>query len=369
MQNLAVGLVTAEQYFYHRSIIDFGPDAEPGAELEGPEPRRRLLNLLRKTGAVDHCVPLAPFSLSREDLERVHTTEYLDAFVELSNAHGGELGDYAGFGPGSFEIAALSAGGVVAAAEAVATGQVQRAFALVRPPGHHAEAGRARGYCLLANIPLAIERLRASGLVSRVAVVDWDVHHGNGAQVIYYGDPEVLTISLHQAQLYPVDSGFIEEVGSGDGVGTNINVPLPAGSGLGAYRYAMTEIVVPALTDFAPDIIVVACGYDAGLLDPSSQMALPARAFGEFTRMMKQSAAQSAQGRLLIVQEGGYSPLHSPFCGVAVVHELLDRDFGLVDHYDLDDYAPQQPLHSHQRDAVDDARRAAENSGAIARAT
>ncbi len=366
MSTLTVGLVTAEQYFYHQSVIDFGPDAEPGAELESPVPRRRLLNLLRKTGAVDACVPITPSPLTRADLERVHTAEYLDAFQALSNAHGGDLGDYAGFGHGSYEIAALSAGGVAAAAEAVATGRVQRAFALVRPPGHHAEPDRARGYCLFANIPLAIERLRAAGLVSRVAVVDWDVHHGNGAQVIYYDDPDALTISLHQAQLYPIDSGFIDEVGDGAGVGANLNIPLPAGSGMGAYRHAMTEIVLPALARFAPDMIIVACGYDAGALDPSSQMAVPARGFGEFTRMMTDAAAGSAEGRLLIVQEGGYSPLHSPFCGTAVVHELLGWEFGLTDHYDLDSSAPEQPLHAHQREAVDAARAAAEASGALA---
>lgn len=365
MSTPTVGLVTAEQYFYHQSIIDFGPDAEPGADLESPVPRRRLLNLLRKTGAADACRAIAPIALDRSDLERVHTTDYLDAFQALSAMNGGELGDYAGFGRGSYEIAVLSAGGVAAAAEAVARGDVDRAFALVRPPGHHAEPDRARGYCLLANIPIAVERVRALGLVSRVAIVDWDVHHGNGAQVIYYDDPETLTISLHQAQLYPVDSGFIEEVGEGAGRGANLNVPLPAGSGMGAYRHAMTEIVLPALEAFAPDMIIVACGYDAGLLDPSSQMAVTARGFGEFTRLLVHAAAGSAQGRLLIAQEGGYSPLHSPFCGAAVVHELLGWEFGLVDHYDLEDSAPEQPLQPHQHDAIEAARSAAVASGAL----
>jgi acetoin utilization deacetylase AcuC-like enzyme len=365
MSHHGVGLVTAEEYFYHQSRVDFGADAEPGAELESPTPRRRLLNLLRKTGAVDDCVALAPFALDRVDLERVHTAAYLDAFQQASDDHGGELGDYAGFGAGSYEIAALSAGGVAAAAEAVATGRVARAFALVRPPGHHAEPDRARGYCLLANIPLAIERLRAAGLVRRVAIVDWDVHHGNGAQVIYYDDADTLTISLHQEQLYPLDSGFVTELGNGEGYGTNLNVPLPAGSGAGAYRHAIDEIVLPALNRFVPEMIFVACGYDAGLIDPSGQMAVPARAFGEFTRSMKKAADELAQGRLVIAQEGGYSPLHAPYCGVAVVHELLDRAFDLEDHYDRDSTSPEQPLQPHQRAAVDEARAAGQRSGAL----
>lgn len=362
----SIGFVTAEEYFFHQSRIDFGPDAEPGAELESPIVRRRLLNLLRKTGAVDACTSLTPARLSRDDLLRVHTEAYLDAFKELSDGFGGELGDYAGFGPGSYEIATLSAGGVTAAALAVMAGAVDRAFALVRPPGHHAEQDRARGYCLLANIPIAIERLRAEALVDRVAIIDWDVHHGNGAQRIYYSDPRTLTISIHQEELYPADSGFVDEVGEGEGVGANVNIPLPAGSGGGAYRDAFDRVVGPVVRSFAPELIIIACGYDAGLLDPSAQMALPASAFSDLTRRSIALAEELCGGRLLVAQEGGYSPLHSPFCGAAVVHALLGWEGCPLDPYGAHDDAVEQALKPWQQDAVDAALRAATAAGALA---
>lgn len=245
------------------------------------------------------------------------------------------------------------------------SGDTRRAFALVRPPGHHAEPDRGRGYCLLANIPIAIEHLRAEGALARVAVIDWDVHHGNGAQRIYFEDPDVLTISLHQEQLYPADSGFVDETGAGLGEGSNVNIPLPAGSGIGAYRDAFKRVVEPVVRHFRPELIIVACGYDAGILDPSSQMALTARAFTELTERAIALAEELAGGRLVVAQEGGYSPLHSPFCGAAVLHALLEWELGLVDHYDAPDESPEQRLLSHQVKAVDRALAAARASGAI----
>lgn len=364
MRNM-LGLATAEEYFYHQSRIDFGPDVEPGAELETPAPRRRLLNLIRKTGAYDACLALKPAPASMDDLLRIHSRKYLDEFRALSDTTGGELGDYAGFGPGAFEIAALSAGGVIEAALAVARGAVTRSFALVRPPGHHAERHRARGYCLLANIPIAVDRLRAEGLAERIAIIDWDVHHGNGAQSIYYDDPNVLTISIHQEQLYPADSGFVHELGVDEGVGFNLNLPLPSGGGVGIYRYAFETVIEPAVRSFQPDIIFVACGYDAGILDPSSQMALPASGFTELTKRVISLAEDVADGRLVFAQEGGYSELHSPLCGASVIHALLGQEVQLVDHYAVTEDSPEQRLLPHQVEAVNLARSAAADAGLV----
>jgi acetoin utilization deacetylase AcuC-like enzyme len=360
-----LGLVTSEKYFYHQSRIDFGPDVEPGADLETPAPRRRLLNLIRKTGAYDECVALTPIQANTDDLLRIHSQGYVSEFKTLSDTTGGELGDYAGFGPGAFEIAALSAGGVMEAALAVARGTVRRSFALVRPPGHHAERDRARGFCLFANIPIAIERLRAEGLADRIVVIDWDVHHGNGAQSIYYHDPNVLTISIHQEQLYPADSGFVNELGIDAGFGFNLNIPLPSGGGVGIYRYAFETVIEPAVRSFQPDIVFVACGYDAGILDPSSQMALPASGFTELTNRVIALAEDVADGRLVFAQEGGYSELHSPLCGASVVHALLEKDIQLVDHYAVTEESPEQRLLPHQIEAVNLARSAASASGLL----
>lgn len=364
-----VGFVNDESYFWHRSRVDYGPDVEPDAQMETPEPRRRLLNLLRRKGLLDLMRPMSPDPLSTEDLLRVHTPGYLVEFRRLSDGLGGEIGDHAGFGPGSYEIAVTSAGGVSAAVRTVLEGRVGRAYALVRPPGHHAEPHRARGFCLLANIPIAIEKARAETGLRRVAIVDWDVHHGNGAQVIYASDPDVLAVSLHQDSLYPAESGAIDERGEGPGEGTTINIPLPAGCGSGAYEAAFDRVVQPAVERFAPELIIVACGFDAGIMDPSSQMALPAQTFGALTERMMSLADRLCSGRLVIAQEGGYSPLHTPFCGAALVAALTGSDTVVHDPQAQRRHRPVNELLPHQEAviaAVQEATGLAPVAGGIA---
>lgn len=357
MSNRVVGIVHEERYFWHRSVLDYGAFFEEGPQLEDPAPRRRLLNLLDVTGLLARCRRLSVTPMSREALLRVHTADYVDRLARESAAGGGEAGDFAAFGRGSFEIACLSAGGVAAALREVAEDAVDVAYALVRPPGHHAEADRGRGYCLLANIPLAIEELRATTGIRRVAVIDWDVHHGNGTQSLFYDDPDVLAVSLHQDRLYPSDSGMVEERGTGAGVGATVNVPLPAGSGRGAYEYAFERVVEPAVRQFAPELIVVACGFDAAVYDPNGRMALSATAFADLTRRVLALAdSESCRGRVAVIQEGGYSPIYTPYCGAATLAALLDVDSPAGDFPGLDENA-LQPLQPHQRDAVDHAAR------------
>jgi acetoin utilization deacetylase AcuC-like enzyme len=162
---------------------------------------------------------------------------------------------------------------------------------------------------------------RAKG-VARVAVVDWDVHHGNGTQAAFWVDPAVLTISLHQDQHFPHDSGFVEEVGEGAGRGANLNIPLPPASGLGAYRAAFERIVIPALHRFQPELIVVACGFDASALDPLGRQLLYSDGFRALTRLVRTAAETLCGGKLVLCQEGGYSTGYVPFCGLAVLEEL-----------------------------------------------
>jgi acetoin utilization deacetylase AcuC-like enzyme len=353
-----VGIVHDERYFWHRSYIDYGPYFEFGPQLESPEPRRRMLNLLDRTGLLAQCRRLPAEPLEREGLLRLHTADYLDRFARESASGGGDAGDFAPFGRGSYEIACLSAGGALAALRAVVGGEVDVSFALVRPPGHHAEADRGRGYCLLANIPLAIEEIRATTGVRRVAVVDWDVHHGNGTQWLFYDNPDVLAISLHQDGLYPEDSGTVEETGRDDGIGANVNVPLPAGSGRGAYMYAFDRVVEPALRAFGPDLIVVACGFDAAVYDPNGRMMPTATAFAELTERLISTAGELCVGRLAVIQEGGYSEIYSPFCGTSTIAALLGTESPAGDFASADDEAAQA-LTPWQRDAVDAAERSA----------
>lgn len=350
------GYVVDERYFWQESILDMGPDTEPGAPVEGPLPRRRLANLLERSGLAGLTNRIPPEFLEDSELLRVHTEGYVREFRRLSEDRGGEIGDFAGFGRGAFDIAKLAAGGVVAAMRGVLDGRVEVAFALVRPPGHHAEPDRARGYCLLANIPIAIEKLRAEQGLGRVAIIDWDVHHGNGAQRIYYNDPETLTISLHQDRLYPFDSGFVEESGGVSARASNINIPLPAGSGRGAYEDAFERVIEPAVERFGPELIVIASGLDSGAMDPMGRMLLSHQAFGDLTRRSIALAERFAAGRLVIAQEGGYSPLYVPFCGAEIVAALLGVPSGIDSEYFDDlDLSPDQTLRDHERAVVDQA--------------
>ena len=214
------------------SELPSGGWLEPGEHAESPATKRRLKNLLdatRPRPTASCCSHRVPATI--EELCRVHAPEYVERIRELSTGRGGDAGSEAPFGNGSFPIAQLAAGGTITAIDAVLDGTVDNAYALVRPPGHHALPDRGMGFCLFANVAVGVRHAQAARGLGRVAVVDWDVHHGNGTQAVFWDDPSVLAISLHQDGLYPADSGLVGEVGAGDGVGATLNVPLPAGSG------------------------------------------------------------------------------------------------------------------------------------------
>jgi acetoin utilization deacetylase AcuC-like enzyme len=289
---------------------------------ENPETKRRLKNLIEVTGLSRHLAMRGAEAASGAELSRVHPESYLSAFKAMSDAGGGELGLRTPFGKGGYEIAALSAGLATAALRAVLHSEVANAYALSRPPGHHCTADWPNGFCLLNNIAIAVRAVQAEGLARRVAVVDWDVHHGNGTEAIFWEDPEVLTISLHQERNYPLDTGALEARGGGAGEGFNLNLPLPPGSGHATYLHAMERVVMPALHRFCPEVIVVACGFDAAAVDPLGRMLCTADTFRQMTRTLMQAADELCDGRLVLVHEGGYSEVYVPFCGHAVLEEL-----------------------------------------------
>ncbi|MEM7490346.1 MAG: class II histone deacetylase [Pseudomonadota bacterium] len=313
------------------------PIAGGGGLPEDPETKRRLVNLMRVTGLMAELDVRSAAALSREDLLRVHPVSYLDAFAAASAAGGGELGLRAPFGPGGYDIAALSAGLVTAALEAVLAGDLDNAYALSRPPGHHCLPDWANGFCLLANIALAVERARAKGLCRRVAVLDWDVHHGNGTEAIYAADPDVLTVSIHQENNYPLDTGAFET----DAV-ANLNVPLPPGSGHATYLAAMERLVLPAIRAHRPDVIVVACGLDAAPLDPLGRMLATAETFRTMTRQVMMLADEICDGRVVMAHEGGYSEVYVPFCGHAVIAEMAGSAIRANDPF-AETFAKRQP--------------------------
>ncbi len=236
---MKTGFFTDEKTFWHIGgvqslVLPVGGWVQPPSAAgfaESPDSKRRFLSLLQVSGLAAKLDMRSAAPASRADLLRIHPAGYLDEFKRISDTTGGNLGVGAPFGVGSYEIAALSAGLAMAAIDAVVSGGLKNAFSLSRPPGHHCLPDTPMGFCLLANIPVAIEAARAKHGVGRVAVVDWDVHHGNGTQTIYYEDPDTLTISLHQDRCFPPGYSGGEDRGAGKGEGTNINIPLLPGGG------------------------------------------------------------------------------------------------------------------------------------------
>lgn len=289
-----------------------------GGLPEAPETKRRLKNLIDVTGLSEALTMTGAAPATQEDLLRVHPQSYLEEFKRLSDQGGGELGLRTPFGRGAYEIAALSAGLVIGAVEGVLAGTYRNAYALSRPPGHHCLPDWPNGFCLLANIAIAIEAAKAKGLAQRFAVLDWDVHHGNGTEAIFYDRDDVLTISIHQDRCYPQDTGAAEHIGEGPGLGANMNIPLPPGCGHVAYLDAMERLVLPKLRAFGADLVIIACGFDAGGFDPLARMMCSAETFREMTRQVM----QVTDGRLVAAHEGGYSELYVPFCGHAMLEEM-----------------------------------------------
>jgi acetoin utilization deacetylase AcuC-like enzyme len=324
-----IGFVWHERYMWHMTgfaagSMPAGGLLEPDIHIENPAAKRRMRNLLEVTGVLDHLKMIKPRPATEKEVLRIHEPQYIARVKEMSAAGFGDGGELAPIGRDSWEIALLSAGGCIAAADAVWKREVDQAYALVRPPGHHAERDRGRGFCLLANVAIAAEHLRHTYGVRRIATVDWDVHHGNGTQWIFYDDPGVLTISLHQDRNYPRDSGDIAERGAGAGYGANINIPLPPGSGHGAYVAAFDRVVLPALARFQPEMIIVPSGFDACAMDPLGRQMLVTDSYREMTKRLVQAAEEHCGGRLLFCHEGGYSPAYAPWCGLAVMETLAE---------------------------------------------
>jgi acetoin utilization deacetylase AcuC-like enzyme len=241
-----------------------------------------------------------PRAAAREELERVHSPDYLDEIV--STAGRAVMLDPDTFtSPDSHAIALLAAGAAVQAAEH-ALAEHDSALALVRPPGHHAERNHAMGFCLYNNVAVAASAMLARGL-NRIAIVDIDVHHGNGTQDIFYDDPRVLYVSTHQHPCYP-GTGAAEEVGEGDGRGFTVNVPMEAGCGDADYELVGRETVVPVIDEFAPELTLVSAGYDAHERDPLASMRLSTSGYVSLIRQLK--SVTGRHGPLALVTEGGY---------------------------------------------------------------
>ena len=287
---MATGLCTDERFRDH---------VPPSEHPERPERLVAIERAIDDEGLRGRCVAIAAREVTRVELLRAHSEAALDALDARLAEGEGWIDDDTYFSSGSGLAARLAAGAAVELAQAVAHGRVDNAMGFVRPPGHHATRDRAMGFCLYNSIAVAAAALREDG--ARVAIVDFDVHHGNGTEDIFAADPDVLYVSTHQFPFYP-GSGRVDARGEGRGTGATVNVPLPSGSGPAAYLYAFDRVVLPAIEKFRADIVLVSAGFDAHRRDPLASMNLDERAYALLTRKL----LDISRGRLAALLEGGY---------------------------------------------------------------
>jgi acetoin utilization deacetylase AcuC-like enzyme len=274
-----------------------------------PENARRLvavLDHLRATRTTEKLIALKARPATGEELGLVHQSQHVQRIYETASDGGGYLDADTPVSPGSYEAALYAAGGAIAATEAVLKREITTAFALVRPPGHHATPDAAMGFCLFNNIAIAARWATQNGGVRRIAIIDCDVHHGNGTQAVFESDSAVLYVSTHQSPLYP-GTGGINETGSGDARGTKINIPLPPGSGDAEYRRVYEEIIVPAVRRFRPELILVSAGYDAHYRETLAQLRLTVTGYAFIIKTIRELAGELCGGRLVLTLEGGYN--------------------------------------------------------------
>ncbi|MEO6740419.1 MAG: histone deacetylase [Chthoniobacteraceae bacterium] len=298
-------------------------DAGPG-HPEQPARYDAVLAALEKAGLRAKMREVPPHAVKRDDLLLAHTAAYLDLAEREIREGANQLstGD-TGVGAHSWDAAMAAAGCALAAIEAVVKGEAKTAFCLVRPPGHHASAAHGMGFCIVNNIALAARHAQKRLGIGRVLIVDWDVHHGNGTQDIFYADGNVFFFSTHQSPWYP-GTGAADETGDGAGKGTTLNCPLPAGSGRAEIFECFERKLVPAMKKFRPELVLISAGFDSRAGDPLGQFLLTDADFASLTRTVRGLADKTAQGRVVSLLEGGYSLAGLASAAAAHVAALLE---------------------------------------------
>jgi len=261
---------------------------------------------LTDSGLIKKLTPIATRSATDDEVLRCHTKAYLDTVKrDIAAGYDGlSTGDTV-ISPRSLEVARQAAGGVISAVGEVMSGRLKRAFCAVRPPGHHARPAQGMGFCVFNNVALGARHAQAEHGAAKILIVDWDVHHGNGTQDIFYEDGSVFFFSTHQSPWYPF-TGDADETGEGKGKGTTMNRPVPSAAGMKQIGAAFDELL-PAAAKFAPDLVMISAGFDSRIDDPLGQLKLTDSNFAELTRLMMKFADEHCQGRLISVLEGGYN--------------------------------------------------------------
>jgi acetoin utilization deacetylase AcuC-like enzyme len=285
-------------------------------ENKHPAPSGHPENPERMKYAVEHVLDsdigvdidiVNPTTTNTDCIYDVHQREYLDRVRELSEQGGGYLDGETFVGSQGFGAALETASAAIASVGAIINKRYKRIFLAGRPPGHHAEKNQGMGFCIINNAAVAAESLISNHNINRVAIIDWDVHHGNGTQNIFYSRPDVLYISLHQYPFYP-GSGATSERGTGEGDGCTMNIPLPGGTGDDVYLQKFNEIVIPKMEHYKPEFILISCGFDAHRDDLLGGMNLSEQAFGTMTSLLVKFANEFSEGRIFSLFEGGYTP-------------------------------------------------------------
>lgn len=283
---------------------------DPGSwHPERPDRLKAIQASLKDSGILELLIQLKPYPAPLAWVERLHDPDYIRRFQEACQ-RGQEIFEVqdCGISPESYEIALLAAGGVMAAADAIMGDKADNAFCAVRPPGHHAERDRPLGFCFFNNVALGAVYLLENFGLERVAIVDWDVHHGNGTQHLFEADPRVFYLSLHEDPQYCYPgTGYRREEGKGPGKGFTLNLPFPPHRGDEEYLEALRNEGLPRLRQFAPQFVMISAGFDAHAKDPLAQMHLTRSGYREMTRLVLDLAQESAGGRLITALEGGYN--------------------------------------------------------------
>lgn len=293
---MKVGYVYDPIYLKH----DTGYHPENAQRLEA------IMAHLKETGLIKQLTAIKSRPATDEELTYVHQASYVSRIQEAAGRGGGWLDADTVMSPDSYDAALYAADGAIEATDAVIRGEVSSAFALVRPPGHHATATAAMGFCLFNNIAIATRHALKKRKMDKIAIIDFDVHHGNGTQEAFYHDPQVLYVSTHQYPHYP-GTGTVNETGSGAAAGTKVNIPMPAGCGDDEYRLVFEEIIVPAVRHFRPQLIMVSAGYDPHWKDRLAMMEVSVTGFADMVRFIKNLADELCQEKMVITLEGGYN--------------------------------------------------------------
>jgi len=309
-------------YVYDPLFLDHELPGHP----ERPDRLRSILQHLEESGVLARLRAIAPRDATEADLRFVHTADLIERVRSTAGVRQVWFDADTYAVARSYDAALRAAGGLIAATNAMLDGAIDSAFCFVRPPGHHATPDRAMGFCLFNNVAVAAALALERRDIDRVAIVDFDVHHGNGTQDIFYDDPRVLYFSTHQFPHYP-GTGRIEETGTGDGAGTTINVPLPSGCGDEEYLRAYNEVCAPLLRRFRPQMIFVSAGFDAHFADQLAQMLLSTRGYYEIATLLRQLAHELCEGRILYALEGGYDLTAIAWSARACLDTLLGEPF------------------------------------------